>query len=89
MSDLRFIKNNFKKYRATKGIERNMYYKYQNQNEFNENLVSIQVALAKSKERTDETIMNEYTEKIILYGYILVNNKLKSLTYFENYILIF
>jgi len=38
----------------------------------NENAVSINIAIEKNKTKSDKTIQCEYTEKVILYGYIIV-----------------
>lgn len=39
----------------------------------NRNIVLNYLAVEKKKERTDETIAVEYTEKVILYGYTIVS----------------
>ncbi len=38
----------------------------------NENAVSINIAIERNKSMSDKTIQCEYTEKVILYGYIIV-----------------
>ncbi len=38
----------------------------------NENAVSINIAIERNKSKSDKTIRCEYTEKVILYGYIIV-----------------
>jgi hypothetical protein len=38
----------------------------------NENAVSINIAIERNKSKSEKTIQCEYTEKVILYGYIIV-----------------
>ena len=46
----------------------------------NEKKVSLQIAIEKKKSNSDSTLNEEYTDKVLLYGYISVkkNNQLYS-----------
>ena len=39
----------------------------------NEKIVSVQIAIEKKKPSSESTINAEYTDKVLLYGYISVN----------------
>lgn len=47
----------------------------------NEKAVLIYVNMEKSKTKFNDTIMDEYNEKVILYGYVIVRSNLKSKIY--------
>jgi hypothetical protein len=59
---------------------RSFFSKYQGENIsdedqriINEKIVSVYVATERNKEASTETIAEEYTEKVILLGYVMVN----------------
>ena len=49
----------------------------------NRNIVLNYVAVERSKEPSSQILKSEYTEKVILYGYLIVIKKILFLTYLD------